>query len=174
MNNDKKLSLEIIRFVITGVICALVDFLLCYIFGAVFSFISIDYLKTALYTLIGFIGGVICNYLLSTFWVFKNVEDKSKTKTKKFIFIFVLLSAVGWFISFITMYLCSLGTLNIFNVDINNFTIISIFNIKTWTTSSFWLFVLSFGLKTLLGMIWNYLTRKFVLYKVPKGEISHA
>ena len=72
------------------------------------------------------------------------------------------------------MYLCSLGTLNIFNVDINNFTIISIFNIKTWTTSSFWLFVLSFGLKTLLGMIWNYLTRKFVLYKVPKGEISHA
>jgi hypothetical protein len=35
------------------------------------------------------------------------------------------------------------------------------------------MFVLSFGLKTLLGMIWNYLTRKFILYKSPEQGDSN-
>lgn len=170
---DKSVSLEIIRFLITGTACALVDFLICYLVGALISFINIDWLETAIYTLCGFTGGVICNYLLSTFWVFKNVENKNKTKTKSFIILFVLLSAVGWLISFITMYLCTIACQGWFEIDINSFSISQIFTLSNWVSLTFWAFVLSFGIKTLLGMVWNYLTRKFILYKAPKDEITN-
>ena len=83
---DKKLSKEIIRFLITGCICALLDFLVCYLVNALFkNIITIEPILVALYTLCGFIVGVLANYLLSNLWVFKNVEDKSKQKTPKFI-----------------------------------------------------------------------------------------
>ena len=166
---DKKLSKEIIRFLITGCICALLDFLVCYLVNALFkNIITVEPILVALYTLCGFIVGVIANYLLSNLWVFKNVEDKSKQKTPKFIISFVLLSAVGWGISFLTMYLCTIIVNNCFSININNFSLTSIFDFKTWASLAFWLFVLAFVLKTFFGMIWNYLSRKFILYKAPK------
>jgi putative flippase GtrA len=170
-NKDKKLSLEIIRFLITGVVSAIVDFLLCFIFNSLLkNVITLEPLLVGIYTLIGFIGGVTTNYLLSSFWVFKNVEDKSKEKTFKFILLFVLLSAVGWIISFFTMYGCTVLFVSTLKIDINDFDLLSIFNIKTWVSAKFWLFVLAFFLKTLFGMIWNYLTRKFILYKAPRRD----
>lgn len=168
---DKKISLELIRFAITGLASAIVDFVLCFIINSLLkNVISIEPLLVGIYTLIGFIGGVITNYLLSSFWVFKNVDNKSEQKTIKFITVFVLLSAVGWVISFLTMYGCTRLFIVAFNQDINDFDILSIFNINTWISIKFWLFVLAFFFKTLLGMIWNYLTRKFILYKTPKEE----
>lgn len=176
MNNnisqkDKKISLELIRFAITGLASALVDFLLCFLANSIFkNFITLEPLLVAIYTLIGFIGGVITNYLFSSYWVFKNVDNKSKQKTIKFITIFVLLSAVGWVISFLTMYGCTRLFIVALNQDINDFDILSILNLNTWISIKFWLFVLAFFLKTLLGMVWNYLTRKFILYKSPKED----
>lgn len=170
-SKDKKLSMEIIRFLITGCICAALDFLTCYLINALLvNVISVEPLLIALYTLAGFIVGVTANYLLSNLWVFKNITNKTKSeqKTTKFIIIFVLLSAVGWIISFITMYLCTIIFDAAFSIDINNFQIGDIFNFKTWATLGFWLFVIAFILKTLFGMIWNYLSRKFILYKAPK------
>ena len=171
---DKKISKEIIRFLITGCICAFLDFLVCYLINALLkNVINVEPLLVAIYTLCGFIVGVSANYLLSNLWVFKNVEDKSKQKTPKFIILFVLLSAVGWLISFLTMYLCTIIFNNWLSIDINGFELTSIFNIKTWASLAFWLFVLAFFLKTFFGMVWNYLSRKFILYKAPKEEISH-
>ena len=168
---DKKISLEIIRFLITGVICALVDFLLCFLVNSLLkNVITFEPLLVGIYTLVGFIGGVTVNYLLSNLWVFKNVENKKEQKSVKFIILFVLLSAVGWIISFLTMYGCTRLFISSLNTDINDFDVLSIFNINTWASLKFWLFVLAFFLKTLLGMIWNYLTRKFILYKAPKEQ----
>lgn len=170
---DKKLSAEIVRFLITGCICALLDFLVCYLLNALLKeFITIEPLLVGIYTLGGFLVGVTANYLLSNLWVFKNVNEtnKKEQKTPKFILIFVLLSAGGWAISFATMYLCTIIFDNALNVNINNFSLLDIFNIKTWATLAFWLFVTSFILKTFFGMVWNYLTRKFILYKAPKED----
>ncbi len=168
---DKKISLEIIRFLITGVICALVDFLLCFLVNSLLkNVITFEPLLVGIYTLVGFIGGVTVNYLLSNLWVFKNVENKKEQKSVKFIILFVLFSAVGWIISFLTMYGCTRLFISTLNTDINDFDVLSIFNINTWVSLKFWLFVLAFFLKTLLGMIWNYLTRKFILYKAPKEQ----
>lgn len=172
-NKDKKISLEIIRFLVTGVICAFLDFLVCYIVSSLISFLNNPALQTAIYTLCGFIVGVIANYLLSTFWVFKNVEDKNKSKSPLFKLLFVIFSSIGWLISFITMFLCSYLILVSFKIDINNFQITLILNPKNWLQPQIWLFILSFGFKTLLGMIWNYLTRKFILYKAPKENVTN-
>ena len=171
---DKKLSTEIIRFLITGCICARLDFLVCYLLNALLKdVIAIEPLLVGIYTLGGFLVGVTANYVLSNLWVFKNVNEtnKKEQKTPKFILLFVLLSAGGWAISFITMYLCTIIFDSALHININDFSLVDIFNFKTWATLAFWLFVLSFILKTFLGMVWNYLTRKFILYKAPKEDV---
>ena len=166
-NKDKKISLEIVRFVITGVICALLDFATSYIVTVILKKTNMnDTLIVALSTLIGFTISVIANYLLSTLWVFRNVKDKNKAKTPLFIILFVILSACGWGLSFGTMELCRVVCNAWWQVDINSVKL----EFAAITTSVFWLFGVSFILKTLVGMVWNYLTRKFILYKAPKED----
>lgn len=166
-NKDKKISLEIIRFVITGLICALLDFATSYIVTVLLKKTDMnDTLIVALSTLIGFTISVIANYLLSTLWVFKNVKDKNKAKKPLFIVVFIVLSAIGWGLSFGTMELCRLACNAWFKVDINSVKL----EFAALGTAVFWLFGVSFVLKTLVGMVWNYLTRKFILYKAPKEE----
>ena len=164
---NKKISLEIIRFVITGAVCALLDFLTSYLVTVLLKNSGLhDTLIVALSTLAGFIVGVITNYILSTIWVFKNVREGTKSKSFLFIFLFVLLSIGGWALSFGTMELCRIIIQNQSGININEVQIA----FSAITTADFWLFAVSFALKTLVGMVWNYLTRKFILYKAPKEE----
>ena len=164
---NKKISLELIRFVITGGVCALLDFLTCYLFVTILKPTGMnDTLITVLSTMAGFTVGVITNYILSTLWVFKNVREGTKSRSPLFITVFVLLSIGGWAISFGTMELCRIIILNASSININDVE----FKFSALGTALFWLYALSFVLKTLLGMVWNYLTRKFILYKAPKEE----
>ena len=166
---NKKISLEIIRFVITGIICALLDFATMYVTTVLLKKTAMnDTLIVALSTLAGFIIGVIANYILSTLWVFKNVKDKNKAKTPLFIILFVILSAVGWGLSFGTMELCRIACNAWWQIDINSIKL----EFKAIATLGFWLYAISFGIKTLIGMVWNYLTRKFILYRAPKEDAS--
>ena len=166
-SKDKKISLEIIRFLITGVICALLDFATMYLVTILMKNGGAnDTLINVISTLAGFIVGVIANYILSTLWVFKNVKDKNKSKTPMFIFLFVVLSAGAWALSYGTWELCFLACKSWWQVNINEIK----FSFAALATLEFWLFAVSFGMKTLVGMIWNYLTRKFILYKAPKED----
>ena len=76
---------ELIKFLITGVVCAAADFLTTSLFLKIFDWLSIEWLKSAIALLAGFIVGVILNYILSTFWVFKGKQDRSVTKSTRFI-----------------------------------------------------------------------------------------
>ena len=170
-NRDKKISLEIIRFLITGIVCAIADFLTSFGVKEALFALETEWLKIAIYTFCGFIVGVILNYFLSTYWVFKNVKDKKKTKTAGFIALYVLLSAIGWGLSYGTMQLCTIAFNAWAGVDISESLIKQGLTFDLLLTAHFWLYVLAFGLKTFVGMVWNYLTRKFILYKAPKeGE----
>ena len=82
---------ELIKFLITGVICAVADFLTTALFLMIFQFLAenLAWLQSAIALLAGFIVGVILNYILSTFWVFKGKQDKDVTKSKRFIILFV-------------------------------------------------------------------------------------
>ena len=176
MSIDRKTNrgLEILRFLVTGIVCAIADFIVSY-------FVLAGLVKTgmesgwanALSIAAGFVIGVILNYILSTFWVFQNVRDEKASKKPLFIVLFVILSAGAMLLSIGTMQLCAFVCLNAWNIDIISKadTIVGeIFSWTFWGDIAFWAYFISFAIKTFVGLVWNYLTRKLILYREPKKE----
>ena len=162
--SKKENTWELIKFLITGVICAAADFLTTSLFLRICNGLPTT-LQSALSLLAGFIVGVILNYILSTYWVFKGKQDSQVTKSTRFILLFVLFSAIAYGLSYGTYELCRI----IFNasahININDANINYILQFTFWGDALFWLFAVAFILKTLVGLIWNYFTRKYILYK---------
>ena len=163
-NNNRA---ELIRFLITGVVCAAADFLTTSLFLMILKGLAENYawLQSAISLLAGFIVGVILNYILSTYWVFKGKQDSAVTKSARFIVMFIILSAIAYGLSFGTYELCRI----IFNAsmqrNINEIGINYILTFTFWGNLTFWLYCIAFVLKTVVGLIWNYFTRKYILYK---------
>ena len=167
---------ELIKFLITGVICAAADFLTTALFLMIFQFLAenLAWLQSAIALLAGFIVGVILNYILSTFWVFKGAQDRNVTKSARFIILFVIFSAIAYGLSYGTYELCRVIFQNTANVNINDATIKYILQFTFWGDALFWLYFLAFFLKTLVGLIWNYFTRKFILYRRKDNQVKDA
>ena len=155
---------ELIKFLVTGVVCALADFLTTSLFLKICSGLPTT-AQSAISLLAGFLVGVTLNYILSTFWVFKGKQDSSVTKSTKFIVAFVILSAIAYGLSYGTYELCRVIIQNSAQININEANISYILTFTFWGDALFWLFFLAFFLKTLVGLIWNYFTRKYILYK---------
>lgn len=166
MKQQKNISLtnELVRFLITGLLCAAADFLTTSLFLMILKNLPTT-LQSALSLLAGFIVGVILNYLLSTYWVFKGKQKESVTRSTKFIVLFVIFSAIAYGLSYGTYELCRLTFDASLQVNINEIGIDYILTFTFWGNYVFWLFVLAFFLKTLIGLVWNYFTRKYILYK---------
>ena len=166
---EKKISRgqELLRFIITGLVCAILDYLVDALVSRLISGLGLpEFLAAAIPTTCGFLVGVTLNYILSTFWVFKNVKDEKKTKTVKFITIFVILGAVAWGLSigikYLGFYVCN----NAWNIDIKNIDLLNLIRtFSFWGDATFWAFSIVFCIRTLVGLIWNYFTRKYILYK---------
>ena len=162
--SKKENTWELTKFLITGLVCALADFLTTSAFLQIFKFLPGPALSaTAL--LAGFVVGVILNYILSTYWVFKGKQDAKVTKSIGFILAFVLLSVIAYGLSYGTYELCRMLFWNTLKININEAGLAFIFQPKHWIEALFWLFILAFFLKTLVGLIWNYFTRKYILYR---------
>ncbi len=114
--------MEIIRFLIIGGIATLIDmavmFMITYlpyrnsytsIFDAVINPITPTWL-IVISTAIGFLVGLIFNYIFSIIYVY--LGDNSKAKTPKALLKFTVLSAIGLLIQTLGMYLLN-GLLNI-------------------------------------------------------------
>ena len=155
---------ELIRFLITGVICAAADFLTTSLFLMILKNVYTP-VQSAISLLMGFIVGVILNYILSTYWVFKGKQDNKVTKSTKFVVLFVIFSAIAYGLSYGTYELCRIIFDNVTQRNINEIGIDYILSFTFWGNLTFWLFVVAFFLKTLVGLVWNYFTRKFILYK---------
>ena len=155
---------ELIKFLITGVVCAIADFLTTSLFLKICNGLPAT-AQSAISLLAGFIVGVTLNYMLSTYWVFKGKQDKSVTKSTKFIVLFVIFSAIAYGLSYGTYELCRFVFNSAWSININEATISYIFQFTFWGDALFWLYFLAFFLKTLVGLIWNYFTRKYILYK---------
>ena len=167
--NKKENTWELIKFLITGVVCAAADFLTTSLFLRICHGLP-NALQSALSLLAGFIVGVILNYILSTYWVFRGKQDSKVTRSTKFIILFVLFSAIAYGLSYGTYEICRLITYNASKININDANINYILQFTFWGDALFWLFALAFVLKTLVGLIWNYLTRKYILYKRKNNE----
>ena len=163
---------ELIKFLITGVVCAAADFLTTALFLKIFEWLSIEWLKSAIALLAGFLVGVTLNYILSTFWVFKGKQDRNVTKSTRFIILFVIFSAIAYGLSYGTYESCRFVFNSAWAININEATISYIFQFTFWGDALFWLYFLAFFLKTLVGLIWNYFTRKYILYKRKEEKVE--
>ena len=176
IDRNKSRGLEILRFLVTGIVCALIDFVVSYFVLAALVKTNMDSSwANALSVGAGFLVSVIINYLLSTFWVFRNVKDKNASKKPLFIVIFIFLSAGAMFLSIGTMELCAYICLHAWNVDIISKAdqiLDEILSFSFWGDIQFWAYFISFVIKTFVGLVWNYLTRKFILYREPKEEVA--
>ena len=174
---DKKTSrgYELIRFLICGVAAALTDYLVSQLMVLLLHNHLPEIWMTIISTAIGFIFGVVVNYLISTFWVYQNVDKNVKTKSKLFITLFVLLSLAAMLLSIGAMLLCNLVVVSVWGAEnsIVNLSVMELIKengIKFLGTFIFWAYFISFCIKTLVGLVFNYFTRKYILYKEPKQE----
>lgn len=153
IDKNKKIIFEILRFVIVGVLATLVDYLgtqlILMICPTGWTFYIITEIDLA--TIVGFIFGVIFNYILSISFVFMNVDKKSDSKTPKGFIKFVVLGVIGLFIGIAIMRLFALVWTDMENI---------------W-----WQFLIAFVIKTGITLVYNYISRKIFIFKAPKRSI---
>lgn len=171
MENKSSNRGELIRFLITGLVCALADFLTTSLFLMILKNAP-TVLQSVISLLAGFIVGVILNYILSTYWVFKGKQDSKVTKSVSFIVWFIIFSAIAYGLSLGTYELCRIIFWNTMGRNINEIGIDYILKFTFWGNPTFWLYFLAFFLKTLIGLVWNYFTRKYILYKKKEPKAS--
>lgn len=153
IEKNKKLLLEILRFVIVGVLATFVDYLgnqiILWICPTGWTFLFINEIDLA--TTVGFIFGVIFNYILSISFVFKNVDKNSDSKSTKGFIKFVVLGIIGLFIG--------IGIMRLFNI--------------VWTEmeNNWWQYLIAFVIKTGVTLVYNYISRKIFIFKAPKENI---
>lgn len=131
---------EVIRFIISGIICFGVEFILLVLLK------SGLYIDTLIATPIAFLVSVAINYWLCVKWVFR--QEKREGRKKKFLFFFT--SVMGLILNEIFMYLFRI----ILGEDIKLFTVFG-FAINMYMVNKLF--------ATLLVMIWNYFSKKHVL-----------
>ncbi|MCQ3035104.1 MAG: GtrA family protein [Bacilli bacterium] len=162
--------MEILRFVVVGAGSTIIDYGVHSVTGFLLKNVNISAsLNNALCVAAGFIVSVIFNYILSSIWVYKNVDKSVNKKSPKAMALFLFLSICGLFIG---IGLWELGAWKV-NMDLG------IINLNSWTdglfTSAFsfvkffW-FTYFFAFKTLITLVWNYITRKLFIFKAPKEK----
>ena len=144
-NNSNLIYWEIFRFAIVGLVAAVFDFALSYIIQFIIFKGNQNILVTILSTAGGFIIGVVINYLMSTFMVYKAAKSNF-SKSLKGILFFVGLAIVGLFIG----------------IGLQTF----LYNYLFLTVRvKFFSYPIDFIIRTLIVMIYNYISRKLLIYK---------
>lgn len=142
---SNKLFWEIFRFAIVGLIAAIFDFTTCMTVQFIVFKDNVAIYVTLVSTACGFIIGVIINYLMSTYMVYK-ASKSNLSKTFKGMVLFFVLSAIGLGIGMGLQYL-------LYDFLYSSMKI------------SFLTYPVDFVIRTLVVMVYNYITRKVFLYK---------
>ena len=175
VDTKKNRGLELLRFLVCGAAAALTDYLFSQLMVLILHNALNEVWTTIISTAVGFACGVAVNYVISTFWVYQNVDKNVKTKSKRFILWFVLLSFCAMMLSIGAMLLCNVIIVAIWgqNYSIVKLSVMELMKtngIKFLAQGIFWAYFISFCIKTLVGLVFNYFTRKYILYKEPKAQ----
>ena len=178
---------EILRFIIVGVICTIIDFAVSYLLRFAFAnnLNAINdsgayvhevghYIATAICVASGFIVSVIVNWFLSKGWVFQNVDKNKNYSKARYFWLYVLLSFCGFALGIGIMLLGEWIVSSAWNIQYprNPFDENIWGNLFSRGGWPFWAYVIIFIIKTLLVLIFNYLTRKYIIFKEPKKQPS--
>ena len=157
--NQKTLFGEIMRFIIVGGLATVVDFVAMGVTKYIFepskypSFFNVFYgatespsvLANCFGTGIGFIFGLIANYILSIIFVF---NEKGNSKSVKGFILFAFFSAIGLGIHILGMYLMN--------------------GLMLWNE---WIVKI---VLTLVVLVYNYITRKIIIFRKTKDIDGQA
>ncbi len=139
--DDKRIAWEIYRFALVGIVATVCDFLVTTTVRSALQATPLaanDTAITAIAVTLGFGIGVIVNYVCSVYIVYK-ASRKSNAKTFGGMVLFVLLSAVGLGIG--------IGMESLFYDYLG------------------WAYLGVFAFRTAVVLVWNYLSRKFFIFR---------
>jgi putative flippase GtrA len=136
-NNLKELAREFARYLIVGGSAFLVDFGILYLSK---TFLLSGFGVTGVYiaTALGFIAGLVYNYILSLIFVFKKAKEKVQGKTFRAFITFSVIGVIGLGLTELGMYL------GVSVMDIN--------------------YLLVKVVMAAIVLLWNYLARKFFIF----------
>jgi len=153
--SKKELYLEILRFLIVGGISTLVDYAIFYLCNKlIFKNIN-ENVNLFFSTALGFLSGFFVNWFLQRF-VFKHVTKEDQKRKSVFIK-FTIVSLLGLGITELGMFLAK-PAFGVFDM--------TVFGI----TFDFWKLFFKV-LMTIITLIWNYLARKFYVFRI-KEEVK--
>lgn len=176
LSKEDNVWLELLRFLAVGLYGTLIDYIVEVWCTSLFSsWISgnsshfVAFIIQFLISLIGFVIATPSTWSLSAIWAFKNKGDQKETKSIKgalkftgFAFLGLLGGALIQLLGY--MICLEWSGLNINILDINFSTL---FNSSI---NVFLAFTIVFIFKTGFTTVFNYVTRKFILYKTKKQE----
>ena len=145
MEEKKGRTAEVIRFALTGGICFLVELAVLILLKGQ---LGID---TLIATPIAFLVSVILNYILCVVWVFRGTKNQGAGAKAGFL----ITSLIGLGLNELLMFL--------FRVILGEETVI--LTLAGWTIR---MYILNKCLATLIVMIWNYFSKRAVLYRKAK------
>ncbi len=157
--SKKELIWEMIRFLIVGGIATLVDYAVFYVCN-LFLFKGLnDNVNLVLSTALGFGFGLLTNWFLQKF-VYRYLTDKQTKSTKVFIK-FLIISLIGLGITELGINLAS----PIYDTLVIELPF-ELFGIKSF---QFWKLFMKV-LMTIIVLIFNYIARKYFVFRVDKPE----
>lgn len=182
-SKDTSIVLELVRFLVIGIYGTIIDLA---VQGWLTSVVSkkaaevssnaVAFFIIASISLVGFLVATPATWSLSAIWGFKNVSEESEKKSRSlkgslifmgFAFIGLLLAT---FVHFFGFMICK--EWSSLNIDIlRDFNFEKMFG-EGGNTKVLFAWGVVFVIKTCTNMVFNYLTRKFILFKAPKKEIE--
>ncbi len=145
MEQKKSRAAEIIRFALTGGVCFVVELAVLILLKGKFD------VDTLIATPIAFLISVILNYLLCVVWVFRGAKNRGAGAKAGFL----ITSLIGLGLNELLMLL--------FRLILGEDAVILTLGIRTIN-----MYVLNKCLATLIVMIWNYFSKRAVLYRRTK------
>jgi putative flippase GtrA len=146
MEQKKSRTAEVIRFALTGGVCFVVELAVLILLKGKFG------VDTLIATPIAFLISVILNYLLCVVWVFRGAKNQGAGAKAGFL----ITSLIGLGLNELLMFL--------FRLILGEDAVILTVAGKTIN-----MYVLNKCLATLIVMIWNYFSKRAVLYRKAKA-----
>lgn len=137
MNNRLK---EILRFILTGGVCTLIEYAALYLLKEWMHW------RVSFATPVAFLISVVFNYILCVRWVFPGAKEGSRKAQLGFL----ITSGIGFFLNWALM----LALTSLFGEDAVLLTLLG-FEIKVYMINKV--------IATVLVMVWNYFTKRWVL-----------